>query len=130
MKSHWKKFFLVLGLAGQLFILGQTPAKAEDTLTKQELLLSIPDPVQNITLLARFSLVNEDEVVGAVDVYDDPGTERPGDYLEISNSSGDVLALVWFDRFGIERTAIDRGLLEAPQKLEGVFVILFEGEPL
>ena len=129
MSSRWKKFFLVLGLTGQFFILGQTSGEAEDTVTTQELLFSIPDPVQNIILLARFWLVNEDEdkVVGAVAVYDDPGTERLGDYLELYNSSGEVLALGWFDRFGIQRTAVDRGILKASDKPEGIFVVLVEG---
>ena len=46
------------------------------------------------------------------------------------NTVGDLLAVSWFDNFGIQRVAVDRGLLKETAKLEGVFVVLLEGEPL
>ena len=36
----------------------------------------------------------------------------------------------WFDRFGIERTAVDRGIVEQKDKLEGIFVVVVEGDVL
>ena len=68
--------------------------------------------------------------MGEVLIYDDPTTKRPADYFELYDTDGDLLAVSWFDRFGIQRVAVDRGLLEEADKLEGVFVILLEGEPL
>jgi hypothetical protein len=67
------------------------------------------------------------ETMGSVALYDDPATGRPADYLELYDSGGDLLAVGWFDRFGIERTAVDRGLLENADKPEGVFVVLLDG---
>jgi len=63
-----------------------------------------------------------------VAAYDDPTTKRPADYWELYNSTGDLLGVGWFDRFGIQRLAVDRGLLEDEDKLEGVFVLLSEGD--
>ena len=34
----------------------------------------------------------------------------------------------WFDRFGIQRLAVDRGLLEESDKLEGTFVVFLDGD--
>lgn len=68
-------------------------------------------------------------VVGTAVLYDDPKTRRSADYLELYDSAGQLVAVSWFDRFGIRRTAIDRGLLEEARDLEGVFVVLPEGEP-
>jgi hypothetical protein len=65
--------------------------------------------------------------VGVVAVYDDPTTERPVDYLELYDDAGHLLAVSWFDRFGIERVAADRGFVEGKNELEGVFVILLDG---
>jgi len=127
MRLNGKRLFIVLVLIGLLFIFGRISGEAGDTVTKEALLLSVPAPVQNVILVVFVRLVNGDETMGALAVYDDPGTERRGDYLELYNSFGDVLALGWFDRFGIARTAIDRGLLEASQKLEGVFIVLADG---
>ena len=40
------------------------------------------------------------------------------------------MAVGWIDRFGIERIAVDRGLLKDKDELEGVFVVLLDGEAL
>jgi len=60
----------------------------------------------------------------------DPTTKDQQIYFELYDADDDLLAVDWFDRFGIQRMAVDRGLLEKTLKLEGVFVILLEGEPL
>ena len=73
-------------------------------------------------------MVVENKAVGVVAVYDDPTTDRRGDYLELYDDKGHLLAASWFDRFGIERVAADRGFLEGKNKLEGVFVILLDGD--
>ena len=68
--------------------------------------------------------------MGRVAIYDDPTTQRSADYLELYNNAGDLVAVGWFDRFGIERMAVDRGLLEDRDELEGVFIVLLDGEAL
>lgn len=83
-----------------------------------------------LALVLLVTLTFEREIMGAVALYDDPTTERAGDYLEIYNATGDLLMISWFDRFGIQRTAIDRGLLEEADELEGILVLLLEGIPL
>jgi hypothetical protein len=91
-----------------------------------------PAPVPNKNRLALVSflpLITEREIVGGVAVYDDSATERDGDYFEFYNTQGDLLAVSWFDGFGIERAAIDRGLLEDAEELEGVFVLVLDGDP-
>jgi hypothetical protein len=66
--------------------------------------------------------------VGSVAYYDDPKTERPVDYLEVSDGVGNLLFIGWLDRFGIARTAVDRGLLEGDgTKLRGILLLVPEG---
>jgi hypothetical protein len=67
---------------------------------------------------------------GAVVVYDDPATARPEDYFELYDNDGDLVAAAWFDRFGIRRMVVDRGLVEEKSDLEGVFVTLLEGDSI
>jgi hypothetical protein len=62
-----------------------------------------------------------------VAVYDDPATPRKEDYLELYDGSGELVAVGWFDEFGIQRLAIDRAVVEGRDKLQGVFVMLVEG---
>ena len=60
-------------------------------------------------------------------MHDDPTTERLVDYWELYDNDGDRVAISWFDRFGIERLAIDRGLVDEGDKLEGAFVVFSDG---
>jgi hypothetical protein len=46
------------------------------------------------------------------------------------NSTGDLVAIGWFDRFGIRRMILDRSLLDGTDGLEGVFVFLVEGDSI
>jgi hypothetical protein len=55
-------------------------------------------------------------------------TERPVDYWEIYNQEGELVAVSWFDRLGIRKTAVDRGLVEEKDKLEGIFVVVSDGD--
>jgi hypothetical protein len=61
-------------------------------------------------------------------VYDDVTTERPVDYWEIYNQDGELVAVSWFDRLGMRKTAVDRGLVEEKDQLEGVFVVVSDGD--
>jgi len=63
-------------------------------------------------------------------IYDDPTTQRPADYVEVFDSEGDPVIVSWFDRFGIERLVVDRGLIDGGDELQGVFVAVLDGESI
>jgi hypothetical protein len=63
-------------------------------------------------------------------VYKDVSTGRSADYWELYDETGNLLAVSWFDQFGIQRTAVDRGIVNDEDKLEGVFVIVSESDPV
>jgi hypothetical protein len=131
MESPIKICFVMLALVAQLFFFGYIaaePLEAGDNLSGQEIGLPATASKRTLTLVSFSQLVVEGEIVGAVAVYHDPATKRPIDYWELYNSEGGLSAVGWFDRFGIQRMAVDRGLLEGEDKLEGVFVLLSEGD--
>ena len=82
-----------------------------------------------MTLVSSQPWVVEGEVLGtlAAYVYSDVTTERPVDYWELYGKQTNLLAVSWFDRFGIQRTAVDRGVVEEEDKLEGIFVVVLDG---
>jgi hypothetical protein len=55
-------------------------------------------------------------------------TQRPADCLEFYNITDTLVAVVWFDRYGIRRIAVDRGLLEGRVELQGLFVVVLDGD--
>jgi len=59
-----------------------------------------------------------------VAVYDDPTTESSAEYWEFYDVEGDLVAAVGFDRFGIARMAVDRGLLEQQANAKGFSLFL------
>jgi hypothetical protein len=85
---------------------------------------------RTLTLVSFLPLVDEGNTVGAVLVYDDPTTTRPGDYFLLYNSVGNLVAVGWFDRFGIRRMTVDRGFLDGTDNLAGIFVSLVGGDSL
>jgi len=90
---------------------------------------SVPDKT-GFVLFSFFALSSGTETLALVAVYDDPKTRWPVDYLELYDSSGRLLAISWLDKFGILRTAVDRGLLEEKtSELEGILVLLPDGTP-
>jgi len=115
-----------------LFFLGFVAvraAEASDNAGEQEI---VTGPEQHDTRLVSFDpWVVEGEVMGTVAayVYNDVTTERPADYWELYDKEGNLLAVSWFDQFGIQRTAIDRGIAEQEDKLEGIFVVVLDGDP-
>jgi len=126
-----KVYFIILGIVAQLLFF--TDIRAEevqpsDNATEQEI---ITEPGQHEMSLVSFQpWVVEGEVLGtlAAYVYDDVTTERPADYWELYDKDGDLLAVSWFDRFGIQRTAVDRGILEEKDRLEGILVVVLTGD--
>jgi hypothetical protein len=101
-----------------LFICG--PAGADSILVSEQ---------PHLTEVALSPLFVGGEIVGLVVVYDDATTERPADCLRIYDNAGQLLVIGWFDEFGIQRMAVDRGLRDG-DKLEGVFVVISDGEPM
>jgi hypothetical protein len=87
-------------------------------------------PQDSLTLISFSPLVANGETVGAIAVYDDPATQRPADYLEVFDSGGALVVVSWIDRFGIERLVVDRALVDGGQELEGVFVMVVNGEAI
>jgi hypothetical protein len=85
-----------------------------------------------MTLVSYQPWVVGGEVLGtmAAYVYTDVTTERSADYWEIYDKEGELLAAGWFDRFGIRRTAIDRGIMDEEDKLEGFFVMVLDGDSI
>ncbi len=118
-----------------LFLSGESvdaePMRVVKNLRQETILLpaSAPDK-DRLVLVAFATMASEAEIMGALAVYDDPQTKRPVDYLELYDDSGGLLVVRWVDRFGILRTAVDRGLLQQEaSQLEGVLVLLAEGTP-
>ncbi len=133
MKFNTKVYF-ILQFVGLLFFLGFMAIKsleaADSALEPEALLTAAGLEHPSLTLVSFSSLLIAGNTVGKVLIYDDPTTKRPADYFELYDADDDLFAVSWFDRFGIQRVAVDRGLLEEADKLEGVFVILLQGEPL
>jgi hypothetical protein len=126
-----KTCFIILALVVQLFVSEQIAAEVEafDSALEEE--TAWGSEPHHLTLVSLSPLLIEGEAAGIVAAYDDPATERPTDYFELyDNTAGNLLAVRWFDKFGIERMAVDRGFLENADKPEGVFVVLLEGDPV
>ena len=127
-----KIYFIVLGIVAQLLFLGDVRAdelQPNDSASEQEIVTAAAH--HNKTLVSSQPWVMEGgDVWGtlAAYVYDDVTTQRTADYWELYGSTGDLVAISWFDRFGIQRLAVDRGLLEESDKLEGTFVVFLDGD--
>jgi hypothetical protein len=125
--------FIICGIVAQLLFYGDIRAdelQPRDNAAEQE---TVTGPEQHEMRLVSFDpWVIEGEVMGAVAAYvfDDVTTERPVDYWELYSKEGNLLAVSWFDKFGIQRTAIDRGIAEQEDKLEGVFVVVLDGDSI
>jgi len=125
--------FAILEFVAVLFFLelvAATAAEASDNAAGQEIVAA---PEQHVMSLVSFDpWMVEGKVLGtmAAYVYTDVTTERPADYWELYDKEGNLLAIGWFDKFGIQRTAIDRGIVEQKDKLEGIFVVILNGESM
>lgn len=64
--------------------------------------------------------------LGTAVLYDDPVTHRLADYLELYDGQGGLVVVSWFDRFGIQRIAVDRAFVVGEERLEGVFVAVVD----
>ena len=125
-------FFFVFG--AELIVLGwvaHATAQAAESAAKPKIVIPAYGQRQSsLQLISLSPLVTDGKTVGALAVYDDPATRRSEDYLELYDSDGDLVAVGWFDRFGIQRIAVDRAFLEGRQDLQGEFVTVVDGEPI
>lgn len=132
MGSKYKIFFIILSFFAQLYFFTTVqaePTRISDHAPAQGTFLSVSVPEKDrLSLVSFLPIVVDGVIVGRLAAYDDTTTERPADLLELYNSVGDLLAFSWFDRFGIQRAAVDRGLLEEADELEGIFVPLLGGD--
>ena len=132
MQSKNKIYFIMLGLVAQLFFfeyVAAEPLEAGDNLSGQEISLpALALEEHHLTLVAFSQLVVEAKSWERWL----PIMIQPPKGLSITGSSTTVKAasaVGWFERFGIQRLAVDRGL-EDEDKLEGVFVLLSEGDSI
>lgn len=134
MQVPTKILLTVLSFCGPLFfsaaIQAQPIRAAGRAAAQKSLLPNFASEQRTLKLLSRSPLLVNGLTAGAVVVYDDPTTARPADYFELYDNDGDLVAVGWFDRFGIRRMAVDRGLVEEKNDLEGVFVTLLEGDSI
>ena len=118
-------------LAGVLGIpLHAETMRVTENLRGETVLLPPSTPnTEQLDLVSFFTITAEADIIAKMAVYyDDPQTRRPVDYLELYDSKGGLLSVSWVDRFGIQRTAMDYGLLqEEASGLEGVLILLLEG---
>lgn len=123
---------IILAFIGELIFLGWLAVASvqgaetapEGKFTRSALGLS----QRSLNLILISPVVADGNTVGAVAVYDDPSTQRLEDYLELYDREGDLVAVGWFDRFGIQRMAVDRALVDGDEELQGVFVTVVDGE--
>jgi len=127
-----KIYFIILGAIVQLLFFGDVRGdelQPSENALEQEI---VTGPQHDMSLVSFSPWVVEGEVLGtlAAYVYDDVTTARPADYWQLYDQGGNLLATGWFDKFGIQRTAIDRGIVEQKDKLEGIFVVILNGESM
>lgn len=134
MRLKRKIFGAVMGLCVQMSFITPTHAEimqASDRVLPLEMLVpAFGLDQRSLALVSVSPLVIKGEIIGAVVEYDNPATKRPVDYLELCDSAGYVVAVAWFDRFGIQRMALDRALVDHRDEPEGVFVSFLEGDPI
>ena len=119
---------IMLGLAAPLFLSVPVEAEPIQSSNNTSVQQAIQPEQSQLTEVSLSPLVVSGETVGMVVVYDDPTTERPVDFLALYDNAGQLVAIGWFDKFGIQRMAMDRGLLEDNGKLEGVLVLVLDGD--
>ena len=84
----------------------------------------------SLNLVQLVPVTSERETLGIIAIYDNPTTPRADDYLELRDDGGQIVAISWFDRFGIRRLTLDRGFLEGKGKFERIFLTLVSGESI
>jgi hypothetical protein len=123
-----RSFFITAALLGALLFLSIVATPLDAGNDDSPMNFSSAQRSQGLKLVSFFELVLRDRVIGGLAAYDDPTTIRPVDCLALYDIEGEILMLGWFDRFGIERVAADRGFWEGKNSLEGILVTLLNGD--
>jgi hypothetical protein len=119
-----------LAFIGQLIFLGYLAATVVQAAEPRGNMSGLGIWRHSLNIVSLSPVIAQDGAVGALVSYDDPSTTRPEDYVELYDSDGELVAVGWFDRFGIQRMAIDRAFVDGGNKLQGVFVAIVNGESL
>lgn len=121
----------LLVFIGATFLFFSLTAKdvnsAENNSSDSIALPTIEMPQRRLNIVKSTALVEKNLTLETVVIYDDPSTPRPQDYLEFYDRDGNLVVVAWFDRFGIQRVAVDRAFVEGEDQLEGVFVAVVDG---
>ncbi len=128
-KLGWDKLNMAALMAASiLFVLiAAAGSHAADSDPGNRVLAPLLDLSQRPLSVVQYSPVVAAGIrLGTAVVYDDPATRRPEDYLELYDSEGGLVAVSWFDRFGIQRMAVDRAFVDGDGRLEGVFVAVVD----
>jgi hypothetical protein len=127
MKFKTKALFILIILMTQLYPIvhshGESLPITTSSMQENYRSVSLPEK-DRLTQVSLVEVTVGTEILGAIAAYDDAATARPADYLELYNNAGALLAVSWFDQFGIERLAVDRALAQDTSKLEGVLVLV------
>jgi hypothetical protein len=127
MKFKTKALFILIILMTQLYPIvhshGESLPITTSSTQENYRAVSLPEK-DRLTQVSLVEVTVGTEILGAIAAYDDAATARPADYLELYNNAGALLAVSWFDQFGIERLAVDRALAQDTSKLEGVLVLV------
>jgi hypothetical protein len=132
------KFYFVitifLGLVGELILLGciaSTSVQAVEMAVERGMNFTEVELLRrSLNLVSLVPVTSEDQTVGIVAVYDNPMTLRTEDHLELYDSGGELVAVGWFDQFGIRRMIVDRALVEGEDRFQRIFVTLVSGESM
>ena len=123
-----KKVLLFMVGALLLILIISAAGHAADTELSKRLSLVPPldVPQRPLQTIQSSPLVAGGVKLGTAVLYDDPSTRREADYLELYDGQGGLIAISWFDRFGIQRIAVDRAFVDGEERLEGIFVAVVD----
>lgn len=126
--SHLDNSRVLTFIVGALLVILITAtANASDNGSGKAVLSTPLDvPQRALKLIQSSPLLAGGVKLGTAVLYDDPSTRRAADYLELYDGQGGLVAVSWFDRFGIQRIAVDRAFADGRQRLEGVFVAVID----
>ena len=123
----------ILEFVALLFFVGVAvgDADARDYATQKQIVAYGPERhVMRLVSFEPWVVEGDTLVLVASYIYEDVTSGRPADYWEIYNEAGQLLAVTWFDNHSLRQTAVDRGIIEEKNELEGVFVLMVDGEPI
>jgi hypothetical protein len=137
MRRRNKFYFSIiifLGLIGELILLdyiASTSAQAVETVVERTTnFAGVELSRRSLNLVSLVPVTSQGQTVGIVAIYDNPVTPRREDYLELYDSGGELVAVGWFDQFGIRRMIVDRALVEGEDRFQRIFVTLVNGESI